>query len=148
MSFTSEASDVLFVCQGNACRSPMAHGFGEAMIGVNGAVHSAGVRPIGIDDRAVEVMAEVNVDIQNLRSTPITSIQDAPDLVVSMDPSVTRKLPTRFQSTGVKTWSIQDPYFATGSQHEQLEVFRQVRDRIKNRVDTLFRRLRLNAHSA
>ena len=59
---------VLFLCTGNACRSQMAEGFARALKQGEIEAHSAGIKPHGLDSRAVAVMAEAGIDISQQRS--------------------------------------------------------------------------------
>lgn len=127
---------ILFVCQGNACRSPMAEGYARIRFSEH-QVYSAGIRPIGVDDRAIEVMEEEDVDIRDLSSTCVDEVAFTPNIVVSMSPSVSRKLPSFPSDVERITWSINDPYHAGGPREEQLRAFRTVRDHIKKNVSEL-----------
>jgi RpiB/LacA/LacB family sugar-phosphate isomerase len=68
--------NVLFVCTGNVCRSPMAQGlFADLIRGRRDIeVTSAGIGAIGgqpPSPYAVEVMAEIGIDIRHIRSKPL-----------------------------------------------------------------------------
>jgi glycine hydroxymethyltransferase len=68
--------NVLFVCTGNICRSPMAQGlFADLIRGRRDIeVTSAGIGAIGgqpPSPHAVEVMQEIGIDISNIRSKPL-----------------------------------------------------------------------------
>ena len=68
--------NVLFVCTGNICRSPMAQGlFTDLIRGRRDIeVHSAGIGAIGGQPPSpygVEVMAELGIDIRHIRSKPL-----------------------------------------------------------------------------
>jgi RpiB/LacA/LacB family sugar-phosphate isomerase len=68
--------NVLFVCTGNICRSPMAQGlFADLIRGRRDIeVASAGIGAIGgqpPSPHAVEVMQEIGIDIRNIRSKPL-----------------------------------------------------------------------------
>src|SRR5471032_1595705 len=68
--------NVLFVCTGNICRSPMAQGlFAELIRGRRDIeVTSAGIGAVGgqpPSPYAVEVMLEIGIDIRNVRSKPL-----------------------------------------------------------------------------
>lgn len=59
---------IYFLCTGNSCRSQMAEGFGKAILGEYFTVRSAGLEAHGVNPTAVQVMAEVGVDISNQTS--------------------------------------------------------------------------------
>src|SRR5271154_6431225 len=68
--------NVLFVCTGNICRSPMAQGlFADLVRGRRDIeVTSAGIGAVGgqpPSPHSVEVMAELGLDIRNIRSKPL-----------------------------------------------------------------------------
>src|SRR5208283_2981766 len=67
---------VLFVCTGNVCRSPMAQGlFADLVRGRRDIeVTSAGIGAVGgqpPSPYAVEAMAELGIEIGNIRSKPL-----------------------------------------------------------------------------
>jgi RpiB/LacA/LacB family sugar-phosphate isomerase len=68
--------NVLFVCTGNVCRSPMAQGlFADLVRGRRDIeVSSAGIGAVGGQPpsaHSVEVMKELGIDIRNIRSKPL-----------------------------------------------------------------------------
>ena len=70
--------NVLFVCTGNICRSPIAEGLFRALVGNRKdiEVSSAGVHAVRgqpPSEHAIEVCAEAGVDIRGLRSQPLTT---------------------------------------------------------------------------
>ena len=70
--------NVLFVCTGNICRSPMAQGlFADLVRGRRDIeVGSAGIGAIGGQPpsvHSVEVMAEIGLDIRHIRSKPLSA---------------------------------------------------------------------------
>jgi len=70
--------NVLFVCTGNICRSPIAEGMFRQMIGnrkdievASAGVHAVRGQPPSL--YAVEVCESAGVDISGLRSQPLTT---------------------------------------------------------------------------
>ncbi|MBO98861.1 MAG: arsenate reductase, partial [Chloroflexi bacterium] len=56
---------ILFVCTGNSCRSQMAEGFMNFYLSTQTTqyrVLSAGLKPSGVNNNAIKVMKEKNID--------------------------------------------------------------------------------------
>ena len=56
---------ILFLCTGNSCRSQMAEGFARALKSNQFEAYSAGIETHGLNPNAVQVMAEVGIDISD-----------------------------------------------------------------------------------
>ncbi len=125
---------VLFLCLGNSCRSQMAEGLLRHLGAARFEAHSAGTIPSYVHPRAIEVMAELGVDISTQRSKHVSEFTgQAFDFVISLCgesncPSFTGKTGTSLH------WPFADPVGAAGSNDEVLEAFRKVRDAIKARI--------------
>lgn len=86
---------VLFICMGNICRSPTAHGIFRHKLAESGLdtaidVDSAGTHGFHVggppDRRAVAILAEQGIDISDLRSRQVTLSDFASfDYIVAMD---------------------------------------------------------------
>lgn len=76
---------VLFLCTGNSCRSQMAEGWGRHLHGGRLEFESAGIEQHGLNPRAVQVMAEVGVDISHHRSECLEDLEgDRFDWVITV----------------------------------------------------------------
>ena len=58
--------NILYLCVANSARSQMAEGFARTVFGDRATVSSAGSAPSLINPAAIEVMAEVDIDIDSL----------------------------------------------------------------------------------
>ncbi len=67
---------ILFLCTGNSCRSQMAEGWTRALKGDLVKAYSAGIEIHGLNQVAVEVMADVGVDISKHTSKHIDTLSD------------------------------------------------------------------------
>lgn len=123
---------VLFICIENTCRSQMAEGFARAM-GLE--ADSAGVKSgAGVHPDAVQVMAEAGIDISSHVSKSI-DYEKLPgyDAVISMCSVRTSDFcPSTFIGTQ-EHWEIEDP------KGQKIDVFRRIRDEIKDKVEHLAR---------
>jgi arsenate reductase len=125
-------TNVLFVCVGNTCRSPMAEGYARAYGEKVMNAASAGTAALGmISPEAIEAMKEDGVDISSQISDQITrEMAQQADLVAVLGGSPECLYPDLLEGKTVR-WPIPDP-FGGG-----LEEFRRVRDLIKARVTDL-----------
>ncbi len=132
-----EPVNILFVCIGNMCRSPMAEGFARARGGDDVVAWSAGIRPTGVVSHdAILAMEEIGIDISRQRSKGLDEIPvESMDVVVSMAPvPAARLVPKGFAGRTID-WPVPDP--VGGS----LRRFRDVRDEIGRRVSALLAEL-------
>lgn len=138
MSQDKEKIKVLFLCTGNACRSQIAEGWARHLKGDFVDAYSAGIRPIGVSSRAIEIMAEAGVDISMHTSKHIDDLGDINfDYVVTLCDNAARNCPVFTGKAKVIHKPFKDPYFATGSEEQIMAEFRKTRDRIKAFIETI-----------
>ena len=128
---------VLFVCLGNAARSQMAEGWARKLTSRGIAIASAGLEPTAVHPMAVEVMAEVGVDLASARAKPLSEIDlSAFDKVVTLcDEAACVSVPP---GVAHLHWPIQDPV-PHADEQGGIEHFRRVRDDLAARIEHLFR---------
>jgi arsenate reductase (thioredoxin) len=68
--------NILFLCTGNSCRSQIAEGWGKKIWGQKYQFFSAGIKKHGINDRAVKVMKNHDVDISFHESNVVEELGD------------------------------------------------------------------------
>ncbi|HEX4277042.1 MAG TPA: arsenate reductase ArsC [Bryobacteraceae bacterium] len=128
---------VLFVCIGNACRSPMAEGFANHYGADVLVATSAGLAPTqAIPPDTVRAMDEMNVDVSThvpRRYEPFEGL--AYDIVINM---AGFKLPGP-PPKELMEWQVSDPYGAT------LDAYRLTRNDLEQRVMRLILDLRRKA---
>jgi arsenate reductase (thioredoxin) len=101
---------VLFVCLGNACRSPMAESIARRDAADVIEACSAGLTPLGfVPMLTMQTLAANGYSIEELYSTPITrAVWDAADIVINMS-GVPKQL-AFIDYEKVEDWDVQDPY--------------------------------------
>ena len=126
---------VLFLCTGNSCRSQMAEGWVNHLLSDSVKAYSAGTRPSVVNPRAVQVMQEVGVDISKQTSKSADDFLDKPiDLLITLCDHAKETCPF-FPGVGRKVHKgFEDPADAVGTEQEILDVFRKVRDQIKDEI--------------
>lgn len=131
---------VLFLCTGNSCRSQMADGIINHDFSGQIEAVSAGTDPHGINPKAVQVLAEIGIDISNNSSDHI-SRYDGQDFhwVISLCDDADTKCPTVIGGTVRAHIPFEDPPRATGSPEEIMFVYRKVRDQIREQLGEFFR---------
>ena len=127
---------VLFLCTGNSCRSQMAEGLVNHFLGHAWEAHSAGTQPSGyVHPLAIQTMLELGINISGSRSKSVEEFRGARfDLVVTVCDDAAENCPLWLGEGQVVHIGFPDPARATGSHIEQLHVFRQVRDAIRQEV--------------
>ena len=127
---------LLVLCTGNSCRSQMAAGWVRHLLGDRWEVESAGTRPAPrVNPLAVRVMAEVGVDISGAVPQSVEPLrQGSYDLAVTVCDHARESCPLFPGAREQLHLSFPDPVLAQGSEEERLEVYRAVRDDIRDRL--------------
>ncbi len=132
----SARQTVLFICTGNSARSQMAEGLVRHFLGDRWEAFSAGTRPAKyVHPLAVQVMAELGIDIAGQRPKPIGEFRHAsPDVVITVCDSAAEDCPLWLGSGRRVHMGYPDPAQASGGLDERLAAFRAVRDVIRAEV--------------
>ena len=132
---------VLFCCTQNAIRSPMAENMLKQILGKKIYVDSVGVRAGELDPFAVAAMDEIGIDISKHRSKTFDALEDSSfDLIVSLSPEAQHKAVdmTRIMACDVEFWNTFDPSIVEGSREQRMDAYREVRDRLMDRIRERF----------
>ena len=134
---------VLFCCDHNAVRSPMAEGIMKKFYGTGTYVQSVGVfNDMEIDGFSIAVCQEMDVELQRHRSRSFDEMEQwgddlsSFDLVVALSPASQRRALelTRFFHLSVEYWPIIDPSGLGETREAKLAAYRQARDQIVQRL--------------
>jgi arsenate reductase (thioredoxin) len=130
-------SKVLFLCTHNSARSQMAEGLLRHLAGDRFEVMSAGTEATHVRPLAIRAMDEIGVDISSQESKTLERYLREPfDYVITVCDDANEACPFFPGASNRLHWSFEDPSRAGGSEKERLAVFRSVRDRIRDRVNT------------
>lgn len=127
---------VLFLCTGNSARSQMGEGLVNHFLGDRWEAVSAGTAPTGyVHPLAVQALAELGIDISAQRSKSADEFRDTDlDVVITVCSGAAEDCPVWLGNGSKKHIGFPDPAAVTGSEEEQLDVFRQVRAGLRERV--------------
>jgi len=138
MNVDKEKIKVLFLCTGNSCRSQMAEGWARDLKGNIIDAYSAGIRPIGLSTRAIQVMAEAGVDISMQKSQHLDEFSEIDfDYVITLCDNAAENCPVFTGKAKVLHRAFEDPYFAAGSEDDIMETFRKVRNDIRKFIEEM-----------
>ena len=123
---------ILILCTGNSCRSHLAEGILRAALTDNFRVASAGSNPAGyVHPLAIRAMAEIGIDISSHLSKHLDEfLTDEVKTVITVCGNADQVCPIFPGQMNRHHWGFDDPAHATGSEDEQMAVFRRVRDEI------------------
>ena len=129
------AARVLFLCTHNSARSQMAEGLLRHLGGDRFEVHSAGTEATTVRPLAIRAMHELGIDISQQRSKTLDPYVDQRfDHVITVCDDANESCPVFPNATHRSHWSLPDPSKATGTEAEQLAVYRRVRDDLRARI--------------
>lgn len=104
-------------------------------------VHSAGTNPTTqVHPLAIKAMAEVGVSLENAKPKSVVQYLDQQwDYVITVCGGANENCPAFIGKVGQRLhFGFDDPASATGTEKEQMMVFRRVRDEIMSRMKTFY----------
>lgn len=127
---------VLFLCTHNSARSQMAEGLLRALGGARFAAYSAGTEATRVRPLAIRAMAELGIDISGHQSKTLDRyLSETFEAVITVCDDANEACPVLYGARRRLHWSLPDPSRATGTEAEQLAVYRQVRDTLRRRIE-------------
>lgn len=136
---------ILFLCTGNSCRSQMAEGWARHLLADHFEFESAGIVAHGLNPNAVRVMQEAGVDISNHSSKTVDMLSNLNfDVVITVCGHANESCPRFPGRTRVIHVGFDDPPTLAKdvkSEEQAIEIYRRVRDEIREFVTSLPSRL-------
>jgi arsenate reductase len=131
-----EKTKVLFLCTHNSARSQMAEGLLRHLAGDRFEIMSAGIEATHVRPLTVRAMDEVGIDISGQESKTLDRYVGEPfDYVITVCEEANEACPFFPGAAERLHWSLPDPAAAQGTEEERLEVFRSVRDLLRDYID-------------
>ena len=134
---------ILFCCDHNAVRSPMAEGIMKKLYGTGTYVQSVGViNDLEIDGFSIAVCDEIGVELSRHRSRSFDEMErwgddlSSFDLIIALSPASQRRALelTRLFHLTVEYWPILDPTGIGENREMKLVSYRQTRDQIVSKL--------------
>ena len=126
---------IIFVCTGNSCRSQIAHGLLNNIAGDRFEVFSAGLSPNKVHPMAIRVMKEINIDISHHTSDHLDDYLDKDvDVVITTCDDANESCPFFPGNVMRLHWSIDDPFESWIVEESNIQLFRDTRNKIEERV--------------
>jgi len=124
---------ILFMCVANSARSQMAEGLAKSILGSPFKIQSAGSRATHVNPLAIQAMKEIGIDISDQTSKSVENIDPkSVDLVITL--CAEEVCPVFLGEAKKLHWPFPDPARKDLSNEEQLILFREVRDKIRERL--------------
>jgi len=127
--------NLLFVCYGNICRSPMAEGLAKKLLGPEARVESAGLAALAgrASEESILVMkALFSVDISGHRPRSVSDVPlDGFDFIIAIDSSIYSRLKEmgRIPQEKLCGWDIDDPFGQGLASY--LEAAQKIQERLR-----------------
>ena len=128
---------VLFMCTGNSARSQIAQAILRKYAGAKFDVYSAGLEPKGINPYTWQVLQEIGISLEGHYAKHVREYMGKLNFgyLITVCSDAEEKCPATFPGVSHRLhWSFEDPAAFVGSDDEKLKKFREVRDRIDQKV--------------
>ena len=126
---------VLFLCTHNSCRSQMAEGLINHYLGDRFQVFSAGTEATRVSPLAIQVLAELGIDISGHRSKTLDEFAGQQfNYVITLCGDANEQCPIFFGDVQRVHIGFDDPSRLIGTPEEVLPEFRRVRDEIRKKL--------------
>lgn len=138
---------VLFACNFNRVRSPMAEALMKLAYGDQVFVDSVGLKHEEGGDEAdpfaAAVIDELGGDLAGFRPKTFDALEDESfDVIISLTPEAQHRAVelTRNHAADIEYWPTFDPTLVSGSRAQILDAYREVRDELARRIRERFGR--------
>ena len=141
-------SSVLFCCNYNSVRSPMAEGIFKKLIDRKIFVQSAGVfDTLEIDGFTVKVCDEIDVKLSKHRVRSLKEMEmqggftGSFDLVITLTKEALEEVEkySSYSSVMIESWIVKEPLIVENDVNQTLRSYRSARDLILDKINERFR---------
>jgi len=126
---------VLFLCNQNAVRSPMARALAERHCRRRIFIASAGLIAGSLDPFSVAAMAETDIDISEHKAQTLADVDiNLFDLVIALTEESRDHVAKHFPDAPLEYWATPDPSDSEGNRNQVMDSYRLVRDHLEVRI--------------
>jgi arsenate reductase len=139
-----EKPRVLILCTKNSARSQMAEAFLKKYAGDRFEVSSAGFDPTEIHPLTRKVMREAGLDLGDQQAKSVKEYLGKVvfTYLITVCEKAEKDCPIAFPGVILRMyWPFEDPVSLTGSEAQRLKKFREIRDKIEQRIQLWLREL-------
>ncbi len=138
---------VFVLCTHNSCRSQMAEGLINHYLGDNFQAYSAGTEATRVNPLAIQVLAELGIDISGHRSKTLDEFAGENfDYVITLCGDANERCPLFFGGVRRVHIGFDDPSSLGGTPDELLPEFRRVRDEIREKLSAYLQESEQHTH--
>jgi len=126
---------VLFLCNQNAVRSPMARALAQQQCKRRIFIASAGLIAGVLDPFSVAAMAEHDIDISQHKAQTLADVEIGLfDLVIALTEESRDHVSKLFPDAPLEYWATPDPSDSEGNRNQVMDSYRLVRDHLEVRI--------------
>ena len=130
---------ILFACNMNSVRSPMAAALLRLQAGSKAKVDSAGVYEGGLDPFVEMVMQESGVSMESHEPKALSEVKlESFDVIVALTPEAAVEARRYLPRERIEFWDIENPSEERGGREAILSAYRGVRDDLAERLRKRF----------
>ncbi|MEO1149751.1 MAG: low molecular weight phosphatase family protein [Pseudomonadota bacterium] len=130
---------VLFICNMNSVRSPMAACLMASIVRGDMHIDSAGLYPGWRDPFTDTVLSELDMSLGTSQAKTLAAIDlEDFDLVVALTPEVVGEVRRLIPKERLEFWPIDNPSTVAGGEAAVLTAYRSVRDEIAGKIRERF----------
>lgn len=147
MNNMEQPTSILFCCDHNSIRSPIAEGLMKKHFGTSIYVQSVGVESEKeIDGFTIAVCKEIGVELGRHQVRNFDEMEALGDHMIEFDMVVALSKASYKKATKlinsvkpkVEYWQVGDPIFNSERREDKLIIYRAIRDQIDNLISTKF----------
>lgn len=133
------SKSILFVCNMNSVRSPMAAAILASESAGTLIVDSAGVYEGGLDPFVEGVLGEIGMSLGGYEPKSVSDVRlENFDLVIALTPEAAAEARRTLPRDRIEFWPIDNPSETVGGREALLEAYRAVRDDLRSRIRVRF----------